>query len=185
VTAERHYDAVVIGSGFGGSVMALRLAAGGQRVLLLERGRRYSPGSFPRSPYRMARALWDPSEGLYGMFSVWSFDNLGAIVSSGLGGGSLIYANVLLRKDPEWFVHEDGAGDSPERWLVTREELEPHYDEAERMLGAQRFPFDVPNPTQHTPDARLPCGRDSSRLAALLPAPRRDVRGGWSSAGHR
>ena len=44
------------------------------------------------------------------MFSVWSFDHLGAVVSSGLGGGSLIYANVLLRKDPEWFVREEGTG---------------------------------------------------------------------------
>src|SRR5262245_17062403 len=71
-----HYDAIVIGSGFGGSVMTLRLAAAGRRVLLLERGRRYPPGSFPRSPYRMGRALWDPSKGLYGMFSVWSFDRI-------------------------------------------------------------------------------------------------------------
>ena len=77
---------------------------------VLERGQRYPPGSFPRSPYRFRRAFWDPSEGLYGMFSVWSFDHLGAIVGSGLGGGSLIYANVLLRKDPEWFVKRGGDG---------------------------------------------------------------------------
>ncbi len=141
-TTSTAYDVVIIGSGFGGSVMALRLADAGRRVLLLERGRRYPPGSFPRSPYRMGRALWDPSKGLYGMFSVWSFDNLGAIVSSGLGGGSLIYANVLLRKDPEWFVREGGSGRGVEYWPVTREDLEPHYDEAERMLGAQRYPFE-------------------------------------------
>ena len=148
-----HYDAIVIGSGFGGSVMTLRLAAEGRRVLLLERGRRYPPGSFPRSPYRMGRALWDPSQGLYGMFSVWSFDRLGAIVSSGLGGGSLIYANVLLRKDAEWFVQEDGRGGVAERWPVSREELEPHYDTAEKMLGAQRYPFDT-EPYASTPRTR-------------------------------
>jgi cholesterol oxidase len=152
-SATPPYDAIVIGSGFGGSVMTLRLAAAGRRVLLLERGRRYPPGSFPRSPYRMGRALWDPSEGLYGMFSVWSFDRLGAIVGSGLGGGSLIYANVLLRKDPEWFVQEDGDGEVVERWPISRDDLEPHYDDAEPMLGAQRYPFDS-EPYASTPRTR-------------------------------
>jgi hypothetical protein len=107
---DDHFDAVVVGSGFGGSVTAYRLAEAGKRVLLLERGRRYPPGSFPRSPYRFRRAFWDPSEGLYGMFSIWSFDNLGAVVSSGLGGGSLIYANVLLRKDERGSCARRGAG---------------------------------------------------------------------------
>ena len=88
---DSSWDAIVIGSGFGGSVMTLRLAEAGHRVLLLERGRRFPPGSFPRSPYRMARALWDPSKGLYGMFSVWSFDRLGAIVGSGLTGAMTAY----------------------------------------------------------------------------------------------
>ena len=110
----------------------------------------YPPGSFPRSPYRFRRAFWDPSEGLYGMFSVWSFDHLGAIVSSGLGGGSLIYANVMLRKDPEWFVKEEGTGNGVEYWPVTREDLEPHYDRAEQMLAPQRFPFDK-EPYSRTP----------------------------------
>jgi cholesterol oxidase len=141
-TDDSHFDAIVVGSGFGGSVMAYRLAEARKRVLLLERGRRFPPGSFPRSPYRFRRAFWDPSEGLYGMFSIWSFDRLGAVVSSGLGGGSLIYANVLLRKDPEWFVREEGNGDVREYWPVTRDELEPHYDRTEKMLGAQRFPFE-------------------------------------------
>jgi cholesterol oxidase len=146
-----HYDTVVIGSGFGGSVMALRLTAERRSVLLLERGRRYPPGSFPRSPYRMARALWDPSEGRYGMFSVWSFDRIGAIVSSGLGGGSLIYANVLLRKPAEWFVNEDRQGG--ERWPIGYDDLKLHYDEAERMLGAQAYPFDR-EPYASTPRTR-------------------------------
>ncbi|CAN5789796.1 GMC oxidoreductase [soil metagenome] len=139
---ETHFDAVVVGSGFGGSVMTYRLAEAGRRVLLLERGKRFPPGSFPRSPYRFRRAFWDPSEGLYGMFSIWSFDNLGAVVSSGLGGGSLIYANVLLRKDPEWFVREAGHGPAVEYWPVTYDELEPHYAAAEQMLAPQRYPFE-------------------------------------------
>ena len=57
----------------------------------------------------MGRAFWDPSEGLHGLFDVWTFRGLDAVVSSGLGGGSLIYANVLLRKDENWFVHEAAA----------------------------------------------------------------------------
>jgi cholesterol oxidase len=164
--AEGHYDAVVVGSGFGGSVTAYRLAEAGRRVLLLERGRRYPPGSFPRSPYRFRRAFWDPSEGLYGMFSIWSFDNIGAVVSSGLGGGSLIYANVLLRKDPEWFVRQEGDGPGVEYWPVTRDDLEPHYDRVETMLKPQRYPFD------HEPYSSTPRTRafvDAARRAGWEP----------------
>jgi cholesterol oxidase len=60
---EEHFDAVVVGSGFGGSVTAFRLAEAGMRVCLLERGKAYPPGSFPRSPWGTSRNLWDPSEG--------------------------------------------------------------------------------------------------------------------------
>jgi cholesterol oxidase len=140
-----HFDAVVVGSGFGGAVTAYRLAEGGLRVCLLERGKAYPPGSFPRIPYDMARNFWDPSDGRHGMFDLWTFKGLEALVSSGLGGGSLIYANVLLRKDPEWFVSEEG-----EDWPVTRADLDPHYDRVEPMLAPQRYPFDTP-PYSETP----------------------------------
>ena len=105
--ASEHFDAVVVGSGFGGSVTAYRLAEAGHGVCLLERGKPFAPNSFPRSPLGMKSQFWDPSEGLHGMFNLWSFDNIDAIVASGLGGGSLIYANVLLRKDEDWFVSEE------------------------------------------------------------------------------
>jgi cholesterol oxidase len=88
------FDAFIIGSGFGGSVMAYRLAEAGLRVCLLERGKPYPPNSFARAPYDLGKNFWDPSSGLYGLFDVWSFKRSGALVSSGLGGGSLIYANV-------------------------------------------------------------------------------------------
>ena len=73
---DTHYDAIIVGSGFGGSVMAYRLAQAKQRVLMLERGRAYPPGSFPRTPNGMSRMFWDPSGGCYGMFDVWSFSGL-------------------------------------------------------------------------------------------------------------
>jgi cholesterol oxidase len=138
---DNHFDAVVVGSGFGGSVLAYRLAKAGKSVCVLERGRAYPPGSFPRGPRELSRAFWDPSEGYYGLFNLWSFKGIGAVVSSGLGGGSLIYANVLLRKPEEWFVQGGKAEDGYESWPVTYEELVPHYERAETMLNGQEYPF--------------------------------------------
>ncbi len=140
--SETHFDAIVIGSGFGGSVMACRLVEAGLRVCLLERGKAYPPGSFPRSPYRMKNNFWDPSEGLYGLYNFWSFRGLDALVSSGLGGGSLIYANVLIRKDEKWFVKENILNGGYEYWPVTRADLDPHYDAIEKRLRPQKYPFD-------------------------------------------
>src|SRR5690242_14799485 len=126
-----HWDAVVVGSGFGGSTVAYRLAEAGLSVCLLERGKAYPPGSFPRSPLGIRRNFWDPSAGDYGMFNVWSFRGIEGLVSSGLGGGSLIYANVLLRKDPKWFIRQDHGG-AYEYWPVTYDDLVPHYEHVER-----------------------------------------------------
>jgi cholesterol oxidase len=138
-----HFDAIIVGSGFGGSVLAYRLAEAGWSVCVLERGQAHPPGSFPRTPDKLSRNFWSPRHGLHGMFDLWSFRRLGAVVASGLGGGSLIYSNVHLRKDPEWFVdeHEDG---SYEEWLVTRADLDPHYDRVERMLDVQPYPLEEP-----------------------------------------
>ncbi|MFN2504050.1 MAG: GMC oxidoreductase [Acidimicrobiales bacterium] len=143
-TADTHFDTIVVGSGFGGSVTAYRLADGGQRVCVLERGKAYPPESFARRPREMARNFWDPSRGYHGLFNVWSFRGIEALISSGLGGGSLIYANVLLRKDEHWFVHESPFDGGYEHWPISRTDLDPHYDRVEKMLGGQPFPFGKP-----------------------------------------
>jgi cholesterol oxidase len=138
---ETTFDTIVIGSGFGGSVCAHRLAEAGQRVCVLERGKAHPPGSFPRTPSVMGRNFWDPSEGLHGMFDVWSMRGIEAIVSSGLGGGSLIYANVLIRKDESWFrqPHPYRHGES-EAWPIQRADLDDHYGRVERFLRVQEMP---------------------------------------------
>ncbi|WP_241835328.1 GMC family oxidoreductase [Pseudofrankia asymbiotica] len=156
----------MVGSGFGGSVTAFRFAAAGQRVILLERGRSYPPGSFARTPTDMSNNFWDPSKGRHGLFDVWSFRDFEAVVSSGLGGGSLIYANVLLRKDERWFVRDAPAGEGHESWPVTRDDLEPHYDAVERMLAPQRFPQGEP-------------GYEAARRAELLEQAGQAL--GWSA----
>jgi cholesterol oxidase len=150
LSPDTHFDAIVVGSGFGGSVTAYRLAEAGKRVLILERGRPYPPGSFTRSPYRARESFWDPPRGLTGMYHYWSFKGIDALVSSGLGGGSLIYANVFIRKDERWFVQEDLSDGGYEYWPVDRATLDPHYDRVEQMIGLQEFPVD------HEPYASTP-----------------------------
>lgn len=137
----RHFDVVVVGSGFGGSVTAARLAAEGVDVCVLERGRAYPPGSFPRTPWETKQGFWQPEMGLHGMFDIWSFRGLNAVVSSGLGGGSLIYANVMWRPPAEWFVTDDPATGQTLPWPVTRADLDPHYEVVERELGATPYPY--------------------------------------------
>ena len=156
----------MIGSGFGGAVAAYRLAQAGLSVILLERGNAYPPDSFPRTPAQMSRAFWDPAAGLYGMFDVWHFTGCDSVVSSGLGGGSLIYANVLLRKDEHWFVQDDPLPQGGyESWPVTRADLDPHYDEVERMLGATPYPLEA------APYAATPKTRAMQDAAAELGLP--------------
>lgn len=136
---EEHYDAVVVGSGFGGSINTLRLARAGKSVLVLERGRRYRPGEFPRDVTDVDKLFWrypkrTESRGLY---EVRFFSGIAAVVASGVGGGSLIYANIQIRPDPVVF-------DDP-RWprSVNRQSLDPYYDKVAAMLGVTPLPADI------------------------------------------
>jgi cholesterol oxidase len=172
--SEEHFDAVVVGSGFGGSVTTYRLAEAGLSVCLLERGKAYPPNGFARTPHDLGKNFWDPSKGLYGLYNLWSFKGSGALVSSGLGGGSLIYANVLLRKDEKWFK-EDLPGGGYREWPITYKDLEPHYENVERMMNAQHYPFGH-EPFSETPkfQAWQQAGSDKSVVgmdAKWMPVP--------------
>ena len=141
----RTYEAIVIGSGFGGAVSACRLAKRWPgEVLVLERGRRYPRGSFPRSPDGMARNFWSVRAGENGpalpenrgIFDVRGMGRMDVIVASGVGGGSLVYANVFLEPP-------DAVWDDP-RWpsTCTAPALAPYYDVARSVLGARTVPID-------------------------------------------
>ncbi len=172
--AHEEFDAVVVGSGFGGAVSCYRLAQAGWKVCLLERGRRWPPGSFARTPAAFGKNFWDPSERQFGLFDIWSFKRLDAVVGSGLGGGSLIYANVLIRKDEKWFVREPAeAGHHRghrEYWPVQRADLERHYDEVEQVLRPVKYPLEHPH-FDHIVKTRalLRSGRAVGLEAELLP----------------
>jgi cholesterol oxidase len=162
-TAPEHFRAVVVGSGFGGSVMTHRLAAAQQPVCLLERGRAYPPGSFPRSPRAVADNVWARDRGRHGLYDFWSFDGFEALVSSGLGGGSLIYANVLLEMPPAWFVTR-GPDGTPERWPVDYDDLRTYYATVKRELGASEYPY---GPTT----TKTQAFERAARAAGLEPEP--------------
>lgn len=124
-------DFVVVGSGFGGSVAALRLTEKGYRVLVLEKGRRFRPRDFPRTNWNLPRWLWLPALGFRGPFEMRFLRHVTVLAGVGVGGGSLVYANTLPTPPPAFF--EGGSWAGLADWWG---ELEPHYRTALRMLGA-------------------------------------------------
>ncbi|MFI5795437.1 GMC oxidoreductase [Streptomyces sp. NPDC051677] len=134
------YDVLVVGSGFGGSVTALRLTEKGYRVGVLEAGRRFTRESLPKNSWDLKNYLWAPRLGLYGIQRIHLLGNVMVLAGAGVGGGSLNYANTLYVPPKPFF-------DDPQWRDITdwQEELKPYYDQARRMLGVRLNPTTTPS----------------------------------------
>src|SRR3954454_19027298 len=134
------YDVVIVGSGFGGSVSALRLTEKGYRVGVLEAGRRYTPQTLPKTSWDLRAFLWAPTLGLRGIQRITLLKDIIVLSAAGVGGGSLVYANTLYQPPARFFADERWSGITD--WA---RELEPHYDQASRMLGVTVQPTMTPS----------------------------------------
>jgi len=129
------FDFVVIGSGFGGSVSAMRLTEKGYRVLVLERGKRFRDHDFAKTTWNIRKYLWAPAARCFGILQISPFRNVFVLHGSGVGGGSLGYANVLMEPSDELF-----AAPAWHHLADWKSILRPHYDTAKRMLGVNSNP---------------------------------------------
>jgi len=136
---QQIYDFVIIGSGFGGSVSAMRLTEKGYSVLVLERGKRFEDKDFPKTNWNLPKYLWLPSLRFHGFFEMTFMNGLLALHGSGVGGGSLTYGNVLIEPDDRLF-----ASPSWSHLNDWKKELQPHYVTARQMLGVARNPRLLP-----------------------------------------
>jgi cholesterol oxidase len=133
------FDWLVIGSGFGGSVSALRLSEKGHAVGVLECGRRFADHEFPRSTADLKSYFWNPRLGMKGIFRLTTFKDVAVVSGCGVGGGSLGFANTLYVPPRAFFEDAQWAGMAD--WEA---ELAPHYEEAQRMLGVVQNSYDDP-----------------------------------------
>jgi cholesterol oxidase len=133
------YDYVIVGSGFGGSVSAMRLAEKGYKVIILERGMRIEDEDFPKTNWQLSKYLWMPGIGLKGFMELSLLPDVLVMRWSGVGGGSLGYANVLV--EPDDLMFENPAWRNLGDWRVL---LRPHYAIAKRMLGRNLVPHLTP-----------------------------------------
>src|SRR5215211_7672708 len=153
------YDAVIVGSGFGGGITACRLAEQGLRVCVLERGRRFGAGDYPDRPEQAPFAFWHHLSNPGGMFDLRLMKDLAVLTAAGVGGGSLVYANVQLRAPANVFGPPWPAD-------ITRDALDPYYDRTEDALE----PRVVPDEPEKLPRVRAfeaaarRVGRDPLRL---------------------
>ena len=133
------YDVLIVGSGFGGSVTALRLVEKGYRVGILEAGRRFADADFAKTSWDLKRFLWAPKLGCFGIQRIHLLHDVLILAGAGVGGGSLNYANTLYKPPAPFF--EDGQWAHITDW---NDELSPFYDQARRMLGVVQNPHMTP-----------------------------------------
>lgn len=149
-------DAIVVGSGFGGGVAACRMAEAGRRVVVLERGRRFGKEDFPSTPLQAPTAFWHPTLNPDGMFDLRLMRDLSVLTAAGVGGGSLVYANVQLRAPEEVFARG---------WprALDRAALERHYERTEEALMPMTVPEELPKMRAFAAAGRK-VGKDAERL---------------------
>lgn len=144
MATPQHYDFIVIGSGFGGSVSALRLSEKGYSVCVLEKGKRFEPEDFPKTNWDLKRWLWMPAAGLEGIFQMSFMEHVTIFHGVGVGGGSLVYANTLPTPKLGFFQAKSWA-----HLADWNRELKPFYEKARAMLGS------TPNPVRTRGDEIL------------------------------
>jgi cholesterol oxidase len=144
MSTEGCFDYVVVGSGFGGSVSAMRLTEKGYRVLVLEQGKRFADNDYPTTNWKVWKFLWMPAARFFGIMQISPFQHVLVLHGSGVGGGSLCYANVLMEPDEKAF--SSPAWKKPLDWRAV---LAPYYQTAKRMLGV------APNPNMWKSDEIL------------------------------
>lgn len=127
------FDFVIVGSGFGGSVSALRLAEKGYKVLVLEKGKRFGKNDFAKDNRDFKRWMWSPAVGAHGIFQMTFLRHVTVVHGVGVGGGSLVYANTLPTPKDDFFTARSWA-----HLADWRKELLPHYSTALKMLGATK-----------------------------------------------
>ncbi|MEX8517259.1 MAG: GMC oxidoreductase [Leptothrix sp. (in: b-proteobacteria)] len=188
--SKPEFDAVIIGSGFGGAVSACRLAQAGQKVLVLERGRRWTPENFPREPGDAWLWNQDHPELMSGWADLRTFSDMWVAAGAGVGGGSLIYASVSVEAKPEVFEQGWPAG-------LNYEVLKPYYERVAGILDVQLLPDNQLNPRYHLmKEAAEACGwgerfhkvplavKFNQNYDASAPDPRADHHSVWTINPH-
>ena len=155
--ASFDYDVVIIGSGFGGSVAALRAAEKGYRVGIMESGRRWKDADIPKTNWNLPSFLWLPAAEMYGMQRLEYLDDVLVLCGAGVGGGSHIYGNTLYVPPKQFFDAPGWAGITD--WA---DELAPCLDQASRMLGVVRYPYMPTDVDRHMQQVAIEMGNGKS-----------------------